>query len=150
MVGRGGSNLVSRLVLGVLGNTLVAHISHIAGLVISNIIGDNLGPAVRKLDTVRSAGGISVALLVLAKVDLGVVVGNGVVVGVGGGLIILRLLICGGPGGIRGGGVVGRTGRVGAGEGHKGSKSDDELKDNHILHLVRTVGIILTLRFELP
>jgi hypothetical protein len=136
MVGRGGSNLVSGLVLGVLGNTLVAHISNIAGLVISNVVGDNLGPAVRKLDTVRSAGGISVALLVLAKVDLGVVVGNSVFVGVGGGLIILRLLISG-PGGIRRGRVVCRTGRVGAGNGHEGSESDDKLNDKHIFKLVR-------------
>jgi hypothetical protein len=144
VVGRGGGDLVSGLVLGVLGNALIAHISNITGLGISNLVGDDLGPAVGKLDAVGSTGGIPVALLVLAKVDLGVVVGNGVVVVVGSRLIVLRLLI-GGPWGVRGGRVVGQAGRVGAGNGHKGCKSDDELKDKHILHLVgirRTVRIV--------
>jgi hypothetical protein len=120
----GGGSLVSGLVLGVLGNTLVAHISIVAGLVISNSVGDNLGPAVGKGDTVRSAGGISVALLVLGKVDMGVVIGNSIAVGVGSRLVVLRLgLVVDGPGCIR----WGRSGMVGEGNGHEGSNGDEEL-----------------------
>jgi hypothetical protein len=125
----GGGSLVSGLVLGVLGNTLVAHISIVAGLVISNSVGDNLGPAVGKGNTVRSTGGVSVALLVLGKVDMGVVIGNSIAVGVGSGLVVLRLgLVVDGPWGIR----WGRSSMVGEGNSHKGSNGDEELKQKNI------------------
>jgi hypothetical protein len=115
------------LVLGVLGNTLVAHVSIVARLVVGDGVGDNLGPAVGKGDAVRSAGRVSAACLVLGKVHLGVVVGDSITVVVSGGLIVFDGLPVGGPGGVRGGGVVG------ASNGHEGSEGEDELKEEYII-----------------
>jgi hypothetical protein len=118
----------------VLGNTLVLHISNVSGLGVSHGVSDNLSPAVGKGNAVRSAGGVTVALLVLAKVHIGVVIGDSITKVIRGGLIVLGLVVGGpggvgdGPGGVRDGsrGIC-RTGSVGAGNSHEGSEGDDDL-----------------------
>jgi hypothetical protein len=91
VVGR-GSSLVRGLVLGVSGLSLVCHISNIARVGISNIVGDNLGPAVRKGNAVRTMGGIAVPALIRGKVGTAVVVLDSISILVNGGGIILGLL----------------------------------------------------------
>jgi hypothetical protein len=159
-VGRSGCSLVggSRTVVrsggslvggrsSVLGNTLVLHISNISGLGVNHGVGDDLGPAVGKGNPVGSAGGVTVALLVLAKVHLGVVVSNSITEVVRGGLVVL-VLVVGRPGGIgdRLGGIgngswgIGRTGIVGTSDGHKGSA---ERAINSVPTTGRGSGIVL-------
>jgi len=92
MVGWGRGRVV-RLGLRVLGNTLVFHISNIARVGISNVVGDNLGAAVGKGNTVLASSGISVPLLVLTKVGLGVVISNTVLISVHSWGIISWLLV---------------------------------------------------------
>merc|ERR550534_2357120 len=73
------------LILGVLGNTLVLDISHIAGMAVSHVVGHNLSAAVGKGHSVLAKGGVTVPLLILAKVGAGVAVLDAVLVGVDGG-----------------------------------------------------------------
>ncbi len=101
----------------VVGLTLVPHISDVARGSIGNVVGDNLGAAIRKNNTVLAVGGIVVAVLVGSEVGARVVIGNSVLEvvhrgGIIGGLMVGRAVSGGLVGG--GGGVVGRSG-VGSG-----------------------------------
>jgi hypothetical protein len=110
MVGR-GSSLVCGLVLRVSGLSLVGHISNIARVGISNIVVDDLGPAVGKGNAVGTTGGIAVPALIRSKVGTAVVVLDSISVLVDGGAIILGLLamVSGGRSMVRGGrGMVSR------------------------------------------
>ena len=89
-VGRSG---MIGLGLWVLGNTFVPHISNITRVGIGNTIGDNLGAAIGKGNTVLASSGISVPLLVLTKVSLGVVISNSVLISVHSWGIISWLLV---------------------------------------------------------
>ena len=99
----------------VVGLTLVPHISDVARGSIGNVVGDNLGAAIRKNNTVLAVGGIVVAVLVGSEVGARVVIGNSVLEvvhrgGIIGGLMVGRAVSGGLVG--RGRGVIGR-GRVG-------------------------------------
>merc|ERR1719336_514460 len=102
-VGWGWGSLVGwgGVVLWVLGLSLVCHISNIS--VLGGSVGDDLGSAVGKSDLVSSSGVVSVALLVGVEVAEAVVVLDGVLVLVDGGLVRV-----GGLGVGWGGGTVGR------------------------------------------
>jgi hypothetical protein len=104
VVGR-SSSLVRGLVLGVSGLSFVCHISNIARVGISNIVVDDLGPAVRKGNTVRTTGGIAIPALIRSKVGTAVVVLDSISILVDGGAIILGLLamVGGGRGMVSGG-----------------------------------------------
>jgi hypothetical protein len=60
--------------------TLVLDISNITRVGIKNIVGNNLGAAIGKGNTVSSVGGVSVPVLVGSKVNTLVAVGNSVLV----------------------------------------------------------------------
>jgi hypothetical protein len=110
MVSR-GSSLVRGLVLGVSSLSLVCHISNIARVGISNIVVDNLGPAVRKGNAVRTMSGIAVPALIRGKVGTTVVILDSISILVYGRGIILGLLamVGGGRGMVSGGrGMVSR------------------------------------------
>ena len=72
--------LVSWLVLWVLSNTLVSHISNVARVSIINVVGYNLGTAIGKGNTVFTVGLVSVSALALAEVGTGVTISNSVLV----------------------------------------------------------------------
>ena len=79
-VGRSG---MIGLGLWVLGNTFVPHISNIAGVAIGNIVGDNLGAAIRKGNTVLSSSVVAIPLLILGKGGSRVGVSHSVLIGIG-------------------------------------------------------------------
>merc|ERR1719336_2285806 len=89
LVSWGRGSLVSwswnRVVFWVLGLSLVCHISNIS--VLGGSVGDDLGSAVGKSDLVSSSGVVSVTLLVGVEVAEAVVVLDGVLVLVDGGLV---------------------------------------------------------------
>jgi len=106
----GGGGLVSRgrlvsglgLVFGVLGLAVVRNLSNVTGVGISGVVGHSLDTTVGKVDGVRSLGGVTVTGLLLVEVGAGVVIGNGVLVLVdSGGILISGLLV--GSGSVRGG-----------------------------------------------
>ena len=98
--GIGGGSMDS---LGVLGSSLVGHISNISIITVGGV-GDMLDSAVRKSNRVGSLGiAGTIRGLLSVEVGLGVVIGNSVGVGVGGNLIRVNLSLVG-----RGGGVVSR------------------------------------------
>ena len=98
--GIGGGSMDS---LGVLGSSLVGHISNISIITIGGV-GDMLDSAVRKSNRVGSLGiAGTIRGLLGVEVSLGVVIGNSVGVGVGGNLIGVNLSLVG-----RGGGMVSR------------------------------------------
>ena len=123
-------SLVGGLVLGVLSLALVLDISDVARVAVGNLVGDDLGPAVGKGNTVLAVGGIAVPSLVLAKVGARVVILNTVLVGVSSGLVISGLLV--GRGGLVGSRGISRgRGRVvgeSAGSGHEGRDGNEDLK----------------------
>ena len=110
-VGNGGSS-------GIMGLSLIGHISDIAIIVIGVVL-DMLDPAIGKSDRV---GSLSVASTVRGlrglEVGLGVVISHSIGVGVGGGLSKV-----GGSNGVHHRGVLGG----GGGSSHKG-KGDEGLK----------------------
>merc|ERR1719323_1147942 len=137
LVGRGGLvlglSLVGGLVLRVLGLALVLDISDVAREAVGDGVGDDLGPAVGKGNTVLAVGGIAIPSLVLAKVGSRVAVLNTVLEVVGSGLIISGLLV--GRGGLVGGsrGVGRGRGMVSSGESagnsHEGRNGNEGLHD---------------------
>ena len=66
--------------LWVLGNTFVPHISNIARVGIGNTVGDNLGAAIRKGNTVFTSSGVSVPFLILAKAGSRVIISNSILI----------------------------------------------------------------------
>ena len=76
-VGRSG---MIGLGLWVLGNTFIPHISNIARIGIGNTVGDNLGAAIRKGNTVFTSSGVSVPFLILAKAGSRVVISNSILI----------------------------------------------------------------------
>ena len=82
MVGSGVSLDWGWVVWLVVGLTLVLDISNVARVGIGNIVGDDLGAAIGKGNTVRSGGGISITGLVLAKVGTRVLVSDTVLVSI--------------------------------------------------------------------
>ena len=76
-VGRSG---MIGLGLWVLGNTFVPHISNIARVGIGNTVGDNLGAAIRKGNTVFTSSGVSVPFLILAKAGSRVIISNSILI----------------------------------------------------------------------
>merc|ERR1719151_182037 len=148
MVGRGrsvvgrGMSLVAGLVLVVVGLSLVPDVHHIAGVAVSGVVGNDLGPAVGKGNTVLANGGIAIPVLILAKVGARVAVLDSVLEVVGGVVVISGLMV-GRLGGMVGGGVVDRGsmvdsmvhgGMVGSmvteGNSRKGSESNEDLHDD--------------------
>ena len=89
-VGRSG---MIGLGLWVLGNTFVPHISNIARVGIGNTIGDNLGAAIGKGNTVFTSSGVSVPLLVLAKAGSRVIISNSILIAIDSRGIIGWLLV---------------------------------------------------------
>ena len=71
MIGWSFLGCVVRLIVWL---TSILDISNIARIGISNIVVDNLGAAVWKSNPVFAIGGISIPVLVLGKVDTGVVI----------------------------------------------------------------------------
>ena len=65
--------------------TRVGNISNVTGSGVSNGVGDSLDSAVRKVDRVGSAGGITISVLTSVEPRARVVIGDGVVVGIDGG-----------------------------------------------------------------
>ena len=88
-----GSRVGSRLVGLIVGLTLVPHISHIARVGISNIVGDNLGAAIRKVDTVLAIGSIVITVLIGSKVGTRVVISNSILILVDSRSVISRLMV---------------------------------------------------------
>merc|ERR1712105_20718 len=81
-----GSSVSTSSGRGVLGLSGVSHLSNVA-VVVVGVVGDMLGAAVRKVDRVRSSDNTSsIVGFRLLEVSLRVVVSDGVLVGVGGGL----------------------------------------------------------------
>ena len=78
---------------GIVGLTLVLDIGNIARVGISNIVGDNLGAAIRKGNTVLSIGGVTIPLLILTKVGARVLISNTVLISINSRAIISRLLV---------------------------------------------------------
>ena len=63
------SRLVLLRVVGlIVGLSFIFDVSNVAGVIISNIVGNNLGPAIREVDTVFTIGGITITVLVGSKV----------------------------------------------------------------------------------
>ena len=143
--------LVGGLVLGVLGLSLVSHISNISGVSISNGVGNDLDTAIGKVDTVLSVSGIAITGLVLLESSLAVVVSDGVGVLVLWGLIIVGLLVGSGlvsGSGLVRGGLVSRGGVIScggsSGGGHEGSDGDEALKkeNKHYINLNSTFLLV--------
>ena len=111
MIGRDrlGSVCWLGLILGVLGDTLVPDVSNVAGVGVSSIVGDNLGATVGKGHAVLTKGGVSIPLLILAKVGARVAVRDSILVSIDGGGVSW--------GGVRGWGA----GSVGSSSQEKGS-----------------------------
>ena len=140
--GIGGGSVDS---LGVLGCSLVGHISNISIITVGSV-GDMLDSAVRESNRVGSLGiAGTIGGLIGAEAGLGVVISHGVGVGVGqdlvsvdlglvggGGVISRGGMIGGGRGVIGGGGVVNRAGRgvsrASHGGGNAGGKTSKDLK----------------------
>ncbi len=125
-----GSGLVGGLGLGlvdgVLGLTLVPHISDVARVAIGDRVSDNLGAAVGKGNTVLAVGGIAVTVLILVEVGAGVVVLDSVLVVVHRGSVLILGSVVGGGGLVvsRGGGGVVGGGPVGNSHGGKGKNNE--------------------------
>ena len=92
------------LVFGILGLTLIFHISNISILISG--VSHNLDTAIRKVHTVGTAGGISVTGLRVGKVSTGVVILDSILIGVLGRDISVSWLMVGGSR------LVGRSGLV--------------------------------------
>ena len=115
LVGSGGS-LVGGGGRGVGSLTGVGNIGDVTGGGVSNGVGHGLDSAVGKVDGVAAAGGVAVSVLTGLELGAGVVVSNGVVVGVDGG-----------ADGLSGVGAVGWGRGGGGGSGDEGgSKSKSE------------------------
>ena len=83
--------VVGGLVVVSLGVTIVGDISDVAGVTVDVIV-DGLAAAIGENDGVRSLGVITVASLVVAHIDVGVVVLDGVVEAVVGGGLTFSIL----------------------------------------------------------
>ena len=116
LVGRGSLVRGFGLILGVLGLTLVPDISDVARVSILNSVGDDLGAAIGKSNTVFTIGGITITSLVLAKVGSSVVILNSIGILVLGRLIVFGLLVSG---------AVVRGSVVGQGDGGKSENNED-------------------------
>ena len=71
------------------GNPLIGHIRDIPTVRICHVVVDVLDPAVWEGHPVGAGGDVPVPLLVLTEVDAAVVVGDSVLVGVDGGLVVV-------------------------------------------------------------
>ena len=78
---------------GIVRLTLILDISNIARVSIGNIVGDNLGAAVRKGNTVLAVGGVAITSLILTKVGARVLISHTVLVSVDSRAIISWLLV---------------------------------------------------------
>ena len=58
----------------ILGLTLISDISNISRVFISNLVGDNLGTAIRKIYTIFTIGSITITVFMLFKVGTRVVI----------------------------------------------------------------------------
>ena len=72
----------------IVGNSLIGDISNITTVGISDVVVDHLGPAVRKSHSVRSTGGVTIPLLILAKLGSTVVISYSILEGVHGRLVV--------------------------------------------------------------
>ena len=78
---------------GIVCLTLILDISNIARVSIGNIVGDNLGAAVRKGNTVLAVGGVAITSLILTKVGTRVLISHSVLVSIHSRAIISWLLV---------------------------------------------------------
>ena len=69
-----GISWLSWVVFWVLSDTFVSDIGNISTISISNIVGDDLGTTIGKVDTVFTVGGISVTVFVSLEVSLSIVI----------------------------------------------------------------------------
>ena len=98
----------------VVGNSLIADISNITTVGISNVVVDHLGPAVRKSYSVGSTGGVAISLLILTKLGSTVVISHAILVGIDGRLVIGGLRsVARGSGHAKGSAEEGREGDSG-------------------------------------
>jgi hypothetical protein len=120
----GGGLVRSRSIGGLLGSvglvvglTLVPHISDVSRVGISNVVGNNLGAAIGKVDTVLSGGGVVITVLVGGEVGSRVVISDSITVLVDSRAFILGFSVVRGSGLVVGGGrgVVGGLSVVGWG-----------------------------------
>ena len=102
LVDRGGVvggrvSLMDRLMGGIGGFALILDIHDIARVGICSVVGDNLGAAVGKKDTVLAIGGVAITGLVGTKLDVVLVSILGIdtilVLVLGGSLLISRLVV---------------------------------------------------------
>ena len=77
------------------GHALVGHVGDVAAVGIGHVVVDVLHPAVGQSHSVGAAGGVAVPLLLLTEVGAAVVVGNAVLVGVDGGLLMVAATVAG-------------------------------------------------------
>ena len=118
LVGWGG------LVLGVLSNTLIPDVSDVARVTVSNVVGHNLGATVGEGNAVLSSSGVSIPLLILAKVGSRVRVSDSVLVSVDGWGISVSW-----GGSVVGWGTISWGGRGSGSCGGNQARSDKGLKD---------------------
>ena len=107
----------------VVGNSLIADISNISTVGISNVVVDHLGPAVRKSHSVGSTGGVAVSLLILTKLGSTVVISHAILVGIDSRLVI---------GGLR---SVARGSGHAKGSTEQGGESNNSLKCNIYIYI---------------
>ena len=81
------------MIRGRLGIALVPHISDVARVGIGNVVGNNLGAAIGKSNTVLASGGVVVTVLVGSEVGASVVISNSIAVLVHRGSIISGLMV---------------------------------------------------------
>merc|ERR1711881_201087 len=91
---------------------LVLDVGDVAGVSVSHVVGDNLGAAIGKGNTVFTMSGITIAGLILGKVSARVVVGDSILVAVDSWAIIGWLLVAVDRGRVVGSGLVDHWGWV--------------------------------------
>ena len=64
----GGRLVLLGVVRCIVGLSFIFDISNISGVSIIHIVGNNLGPAIGKVDTIFTIGGITITVLVGSKV----------------------------------------------------------------------------------
>ena len=77
------------LIGSILGLTLISDISNISRVFIPNLVGDNLGTAIRKIYTIFAISSITITVFMLFKVGTRVVIKDGISI-----FIVSRGFIC--------------------------------------------------------
>ena len=81
--------MVLRFIGSIVGLTLISDISNISRVFIPNLVGDNLGTAIRKIYTIFTIGSITITVFMLFKVGTRIVIKDGISI-----FIVSRGIIC--------------------------------------------------------